>query len=170
MLQESFNRVRKSLKEESLQEDLSQYGIVELRDGLTKEMIEKMDNDVWLFNSKNKMKNVVLGVKKGLLQWYSGEWIKGHFASNSETADVVWHDGVFNGGIWQNGFFLGGNFKGGTFVAGEFKGGTFTNGFFEMGEFNGGNWIDGEWDEDNAVWKKGKIKGKVSKNPPTNEE
>lgn len=72
-------------------------------------------------------------------------------------SELVWNDGIFNGGqfvggIWNNGSFNGGSFSGGIWTGGSFNGGKFTsvdnstnissgnktNYTWQGGEFNGG--------------------------------
>lgn len=165
MLKESYKKIANkiSLKEESSKEYTSpvfkRYGIAALQNGLT---IEKLKKDFpWIFNAE--IKDAVIYVSKGKIQWHSGEWINGVW-EDGEWLNGTWKKGKWINGTWFNGVWFNGGFNKGKFKDGEWKNGIWLNGIFEGGTWLNGEWHGGKWK--NGEWKKGEIDGKLSNNPP----
>ena len=106
---------------------LSQYGIKELKDGLT---LDKIKSDYsWVL--KAVIKDAVLGEQDGHLLWYKGIW-----------KDGTWRDGNWRDGTWKNGVWKCGNWKDGIWY----------RGYWEGGNWNGGYWKDGsQWFNDRYI-------------------
>ena len=119
--------VRKQINEET---NLSQYGIKELRDGLTIEIIES--KFPWIL--KAKIKDAVIGQGQGKIIWYGGTWKNGTWEDGAWVLGT-WKDGEWNGGIWLNG-----RWEDGTWESGRWERGTWKN-----GTWYGGIWKDGVW-------------------------
>ena len=120
--------------------DLSKYGIKELKDGLTLEIIQT--KFPWLL--KAIIKDAVLSITKTTknLIWEDGIWIRGN-----------WEDGIWIDGIWEYGIWFGGTWKNGTWKNGTWMNGTWYGGTWEGGTWEGGTWDDDDWEGD--TWKGG---------------
>lgn len=93
-----------SMDEAERDEDLSQYGIKELKDGLTLEVLKK--KFAWVLNAK--IKDAILGIKGNSLVWYNGVWESGKWI------DGFWKNGVWKSGDWVNGIWYKGTWYKGT--------------------------------------------------------
>lgn len=97
-LKKVFNNRSKEFNE------LSGYGIKELRDGLT---ISELQNDYpWLL--KANIEDAVIGI--------------------NEYKFLIWYDGKWNGGTWEEGHWYGGTFSGGYWYSGHWHNGKWENG------------------------------------------
>jgi len=105
-------------------DDLSIYGIRELRDGLTIEKIEKKYS--WLLRAR--MKDAVIGESRGRLVWYNGIWEKGYW--NGGT----WKSGYWISGTWYNGIWEYGSWSSGTWISGTWHRGHWIEGYDRNGE------------------------------------
>jgi len=86
-----------------VKEDLSSYGIIDLKDGLTVETLKS--EYPWVLEAT--IEDATLGLDKNGLVWYNGTWKDGNWGWGT------WNDGDFESGTF-NGFWGGGNFKGKT--------------------------------------------------------
>lgn len=127
-------------------EDLSQYGIKELRDGLTLEDIE--DRYPWILEAD--IKDAVIGEDSDGLVWYDGIWNNGIWRGDEGS---LWANGIWKDGVWKNGWWLKGHWYNGTWEDGLWEGGYWHNGTWENGEWRDGQWIDGIWRR--GIWKGG---------------
>ena len=119
--------VRKQMNEET---NLSQYGIKELRDGLTIEIIES--KFPWVL--KAKIKDAVLGQSQRKILWYSGTWL------NGTRKNGTWLNGTWKNGTWNYGWWYKGTWENGTW-----KDGWWHNGTWLSGTWKDGVWLNGTW-------------------------
>ena len=143
-----FTKEKKDLKESVENESLTQYGIKELRDGLTFEDIKT--KFPWILEAK--IENAVLGLldKKFLIwydvDWYDGDlyksiWKNGRWYSGS-WYDGIWYDGIWKGGEWKNGIW-----KNGIWNYGHWEKGVWYDGIWKNGIWDGGYWFGGTWEQ-----------------------
>ncbi len=90
--------------------DLSEYGIKELRDGLTFEELEKRFS--WILEAD--IEDAVIGLgRNDMIIWYDGIWKNGTweygFWYGGTWKDGTWEDGIWKDGIWKSGEWLGGH-------------------------------------------------------------
>ncbi len=175
------------------------YGIKELKDGLTLEIIkQKFDG---ILDPSVTVKDAIIGYdsKEDKLIWYDGKWIQGYLDNviwvNGEfrgrLMNTTWRGGIFKGGTtfnidwkdgtWESGTFNGtwesGSWKTGVFEKGIWKDGTWESGDWygkkwESGIWEGGIWHFGEWVNGTwkgGTWKKGIWKGHKDKTPTSEE-
>lgn len=175
MLQENYNKMANkiALKESDDLKLLKKYGIKELKDGLTLDMIK--EKYPWVL--KAKIKDAVLGDGKPGFIWYSGTWKDGVWERGTWKTGTwlngTWEFGAWLNGIWKDGYFESGSWvdgvwQDGIWRSGFFTGGTWKDGLWKDGTWVGANWLSGNWL--NGVWKKGKIKGKDSQVSPKEAE
>jgi hypothetical protein len=111
-------------------ENISKYGIKELRDGLT---LEGIQNDYpWILDAK--IKDAIIGKKYGLFFWYEGTWIDG-----------TWIDGIWGKGVWKKGIWTDGDWEYGLWLAGEWRNGIWEDGIWKSGVWYNGIWKGGIW-------------------------
>ena len=125
-------------------QNLNDFGIKELRYGLTFEKIKT--RFPWILDAD--IRNAVLGIYEKFIVFYSGSW----------------HDGVWKGGTWEGGTWEDGTWEGGTWESGVWKDGIWKNGVWQDGQWQDGYWGSGIWK--GGTWRGGFIKDILSKEPP----
>jgi len=115
---------------------LEDFGIKELKDGLT---IERIVADFpWILAAD--ISGATLGVDiDNMLIWYSGIWHSGTWKNGRFLK------GTWEGGIWIRGVFENGTWEDGVWMFGLFLYGTWKNGTWKDGDWNNGDWISGQW-------------------------
>ena len=115
--------------------DLSIYGIKELRDGLT---IENIKRDYpWIL--KAKIERAMIGKRGNHLAWYDGTW------NNGTWEYGAWYKGIWYNGIWQKGAWISGTWEDGTWKGGRWCNGIWRDGTWLDGKWKDGIWLDGIW-------------------------
>lgn len=84
--------------------ELAEYGIKELRDGLTLEILKEKHS--WILAAE--IENAILGLKDDTIIWYDGTWEAG-----------IWEDGLWKNGIWKAGVWEDGYWYDGTWITGK---------------------------------------------------
>jgi len=140
----------KILNEDDSSEDLSNYGIKELRDGLTIDIIKSKLKTDWILRAE--IKDVILGLNNSGLVWYDGtfeggEWWNGTW-KNGTFENGTWIDGTWKDGTWENGVWKDGMWENGTWENGTFGGGIWKDGTWKGGNFKSRNWLNGVWEDD----------------------
>jgi len=132
----------KILNEDS-REDLKKYGINELKNGLTIDILKK--KYPWIL--KATIKDATLGEDENGLVWgVNGIWISGTWKDGT-WKDGEWRNGTWEDGTWKNGSWKKGTFKGGVWEAGYWYDGTFDGGTWEVGTWKKGTFKSGEWED-----------------------
>ena len=108
--------------------DLSDYGIKELKDGLTIDKIEKDFPSIL----KATIEDAIIGIDKLGVIWYDGTWEDGTWYGGT-WVNGTWEDGTWYGGTWKSGDWMTGNWMNGTWMNGTWYGGTWMNGTWEGG-------------------------------------
>jgi hypothetical protein len=91
------------------------YGIKELKDGLTFEVLR--EKYVWIL--KAFIKNAIIGLtpdKK--IKWYNGTWKSGIWL-DGEWLKGTWEKGVWDNGKWLSGLWMNGQWKNGSWLGGK---------------------------------------------------
>jgi len=135
------------------------FGISQLRDGLTMEMLERRFK--WVLEAKTR--NAVLGISQNSdsnkisLVWYSGDWEGG------EWKDGTWMSGTWHRGTWNKGTWVNGKWHKGDWINGEWQFGVWYSGHWYNGTWKNGLWVKGKWHNglhqlgswENGIWIKG---------------
>jgi hypothetical protein len=80
--------------------ELIKFGIWELRDGLTFQLIKK--RNPWLLEADIEVAEIGQN-KRGQIIWYSGSWCGGIFKGDT-WVDGAWRDGDWKGKKWHEGY------------------------------------------------------------------
>lgn len=96
--------------------ELKKYGIKELKDNLTIEILKK--EFPWIF--KATLQNATIGTWGNLLVWYDGIWKNGQWEDGT-WFDGIWENGTWLNGMWYDGLWKNGIWKKGTWVTGKIK-------------------------------------------------
>jgi len=122
------------------EEELKEYGITALNDGLTLEKIK--DKYSWVLMPK--IKYAILGEADDKLVWYGGEW-KGGTWKGGIWLSGQWKKGIWNNGVWYGGVWSGGIWQSGAWVGGVWRSGVWASGIWYGGVWRDGMWLTGEW-------------------------
>lgn len=110
--------------------ELAEYGIKELRNGLTLEILKEKHS--WILVAK--IENAILGLKDDTIIWYNGTWEFG-----------IWESGIWKNGWWEDGIWKDGTWEKGKWENGWWEDGTWKDGIWKNGTWKNGTWITGKW-------------------------
>jgi len=153
-------------------DELNEFGIKELRDGLTLEGLKNCNRYSWILDENVEIEDAILGLgPQRELVWYDGIWYDGIWRSdNDPITGHNWFGGVWKNGTWQHGQFAGGIWEDGVWENGTFsdavwKNGTWEDGYWESGSWENGHWVNGCWEGSGSGWIKGTFEDEEQEYP-----